>query len=106
MRDLGLNKTHYVKLGFMKKELAYPEFPIDVLMPDNVADTLRSIISFKVELNEDGLADINVKAKRKTLDKAKNVKLPYSVETPYGKIHRCQDRVLPSQEKTLPLQSL
>ncbi len=85
MRDLGLNKTHYVKLGFMKKELAYPEFPIDVLMPDNVADTLRSIISFKVELNEDGLADINVKAKRKTLDKAKNVKLPYSVETPYGK---------------------
>ncbi len=84
IRDLGLNKTHYVKLGLLKKELAYPDFPIDVMTSDNIADTLRTSVVFKVELDKDGLADIKVKAKRKTIGKVKEAKLPYTFKTPYG----------------------
>ncbi len=84
IRDLGLNKTHYVKLGFLKKQLSYPDFPIDIKFYENIADTLSASLKFKVEVNEDGTTDINVKDEHGKIGKVKDVKLPYTFNTPYG----------------------
>lgn len=85
IRDLGLNKLHYVKTGFLKKTLSYPDFPIDVTAPEGQIDTLRTAINFKVSVSESGLADIKAKADGKTVAKVSDVKLPHTVDTPYGK---------------------
>ncbi len=84
VRDLGINKLHYVKPGFLQKELAYPKFPIDITAKEGVIDTLRTALSFKVSLDADGTATIKTKAKGKTVAKDKGVKLPFTVKTPYG----------------------
>lgn len=83
VKSLGINKMHYVRTGFLKSELAYPEFPIDVDAP-GIADTLRTTLVFKVKVDEKGVADITVKAKRETLAELENVKLPTVVKTDYG----------------------
>ena len=84
VKDLGLNKLHYVKKGFLNNVLTYPKYPIDVTTSANVADTLRPTLTFKVSVDKKGLADINVKGPDGKLAKAKDVKLPYTVKTQYG----------------------
>lgn len=84
VRDLGLNKTHYVRLGFLKKELAYPEFPIDVYAPEGLCDTLRVGLAFRVKVDKKGLADVTIIAKGDKIDREKDVKLPHTFKTPYG----------------------
>lgn len=85
VRDLGINKSHYVRKGFLKSELEYPDFPVDVTPAPGTIDTLRTAISFKVKVGKDGLADIKIKAKKETLEKVEDVKLPYTADLPYGK---------------------
>ncbi len=84
-KALDLNKQHYVTTGFLKTSLAYPNFPIDVLAP-GVADTINTSLSFKVNVEKDGLAEIKVKGGPRNKYKAKfsDVRLPYSIKTPYG----------------------
>lgn len=82
-RTLQLNKMHTVKDGFLKSHLAYPEFPIDIEAP-GIADTLRSVLVFKIKVNEEGYADIKVKVKRDKIADVKDVKLPAVVKTIYG----------------------
>lgn len=83
-RDLGLNKTHYVRTGFLRSELAYPNFPIDVYPASGIVDTLKSVVSFKIKVNEDGKAKIKVKGKYGTIDEVKDVTLPYTFKTYLG----------------------
>ncbi len=85
IRDLGLNRTHWVKTGFLKKELAYPNFPIDVYPAEGIADTLRTALVFRVEVGDDQLANIKINAKRTTLHDVEGIKLPHTFDTPYGK---------------------
>ncbi len=82
-KELGINKLHYVRDGFLKGHLAFPEFPVDVVAP-GVADTLMSTLYFKIKVNEKGLADIKVKVKRETLADVEDVKLPAQIHTDYG----------------------
>lgn len=82
-KTLQINKMHYVKTGLLGNELAYPTFPVDVVAP-GVADTLRTTLAFKIKVNDKGVADIKVKAKRSTVAKVEDVKLPATVKTPYG----------------------
>lgn len=85
VRDLGLNSKHFVKTGFLRKELTYPDFPIDVTTSAGVADTLREPLAFSVDVAKNGVADITVKKGRfGSLAKARKVKLPYTIDTPYG----------------------
>ena len=83
VKALGINKMHYVRTGFLKTALAYPDFPIDVDAP-GIADTLRTTLVFKVKVDEKGAADITVKAKKETLAELEDVKLPTVVKTEYG----------------------
>ncbi|MDE5750478.1 MAG: hypothetical protein K2H87_06895, partial [Duncaniella sp.] len=99
-KDLQLNKTHIVKAGFMKSYLAYPDFPIDVTTAPGVADTLSVSLSFKVMVNEKGMADITVKRPKKpTYAKVDDVKLPYEVKTPYGNYTVVTTPSFPNGEK-------
>ncbi len=84
IRNLGLNKTHYVRLGFLKKELSYPNFPIDVKFDESIADTLSVMMNFKITVKENGLADVRIKAKRETLEDVEEITLPHTFDTPYG----------------------
>ncbi|WP_297063999.1 tyrosine-protein kinase [uncultured Duncaniella sp.] len=82
-KELGINKLHYVRDGFLKSHLAFPEFPVDVVAP-GIADTLMSTIVFKIKVDENGLADIEAKVKRDVIADVEDVKLPAQVKTIYG----------------------
>lgn len=84
VRDLGLNRTHYVRTGFLKSDIAYPDFPIDVYPATGIIDTLRTSIVFKVQVHDDGLADVRIKAKGDVVEKVSGIKLPHTFNTPYG----------------------
>ncbi len=84
-KALGLDRTHYVRPAFLKSFLAYPEYPVDVVMAPGMADTLTMSYSFKVKVDKDGLSDIKVKnGLRETIADVKDVKLPYVVKTDRG----------------------
>lgn len=80
---LQINKTHYVRDGFLMSHLAYPEFPIDVVAPE-IADTLRTVVTFKIKVDKNGRADIKAKAKRHTIAELEDVTLPAMINTSYG----------------------
>lgn len=83
VKELDINKIHYVRDGFMKAHLAYPEFPVDVVAP-GVADTLGTGIYFTISVNKDGKADIKAKANKKTIADESGVTLPTLLKTEYG----------------------
>ncbi|MDE5826851.1 MAG: hypothetical protein K2H57_04700 [Duncaniella sp.] len=82
-RELGINELHYVSDGFLKKHLAFPDFPIDVVAP-GIADTLMSTVTFKIKVNKEGLADIKAKVKSDVIAEVEDVKLPVTLNTAYG----------------------
>lgn len=84
-KDLGINVQHTVKTGFMRWELAYPEYPVDVTTDAAIIDTLRTGIKFKIKVDEQGKADIEAKIKRNVVAEVKDATLPATVDTPLGK---------------------
>lgn len=81
--DLGINKEHFVKDGFLKQHLAYPDFPVDVVAP-GVADTLGTTVIFTVKINEKGEASVKAKARKETVGELKDTRLPAKLSTVYG----------------------
>lgn len=84
-KDLGLNVTHKVKTGLLTSKLAYPDFPVQVSAPEELLDTLKIGVVFKIKINKDGKADIKTKIKKKTYSEVENVSLPTTINTPLGK---------------------
>ena len=97
-KSLGLNKTHYLRLGIMNNLLLYPEWPIDVYASEEMLDTLSRTFSFKVSVDEKGLADIVVRGPEHYKEKYKDVKLPYNVATPYGEFTVDRTKYFPKGE--------
>lgn len=86
VKELGLNRTYYVKTGFMRKYDAYKETPITLNAPNEVFDTLSVGFSVKVKVNAEG-NKIEVKAKKglfKTLAEVTAEKFPVTLKTDYG----------------------
>lgn len=84
-KDLGINKLHVVKTGFLSKKLEYPTYPVDVCADQQIIDTLSAVLTFKVDIAKGaGKADIEVKANNKKIAEVENVKLPATVKTDYG----------------------
>lgn len=84
-KKLGTNISYKVNRQFLTNELAYPEHPIEVTPEAGMLDTLESVISFRVKIDKQGKAKITGKMRRNTVAKAKNVTLPYTIDTPLGK---------------------
>lgn len=85
-KSLGLNRSHYVSTGFLRKYHAFPDFPVDVEATAGIADTLGVTLRFKVVVSADGLTDIKVYNTRKNdlIAKADDVKLPHMLHTDLG----------------------
>ena len=84
VKDLGINQTHMVKRGLLKRIDVYPNAPLEVITAPELPDTLSTGIFFKVRVNEKGLASVEAKAKRKTIAEVKNQPLPIVMHTKYG----------------------
>ena len=83
--ELGINKIHYVKTGFLTKSLEYPSFPVDVYADNQTIDTLSTILNFKVEVSKGATnADIEVRKGGKKIAELEGASLPASVKTDYG----------------------
>lgn len=101
VRDLGINVSHVVKTGFLKNELAYPDFPVQVTAAPGIVDTLRRTVAFSIDVNEKGKADIKAKVKRSTVAKIKDATLPAVVKTPLGEFTvATTDSYVPGTELT------
>ena len=100
MRDLNLNRTHFVHEGFLRNILTYPDYPIDVYPTAGICDTLRTTLTFKVKVKENGDTKINVKNSRKeTVGDVKDVKLPYTLDTRYGQFTVAKTEYFPKNEE-------
>ncbi len=84
VKTLATNKVHKVRRGFLDNEFAYPHYPLDVYAAPGIIDTLRTAITFKVDVDEKGLASVKAKAKREVVAKVKDKPLPVTVQTIYG----------------------
>lgn len=84
-RNLGIYKAHYVKKGLLGGYLAYPDFPVDVTADSSLLDTLNTTMTFKVNVGKDGKADIKMYADGKKIGQEKNLRLPVSLNTKYGR---------------------
>ncbi len=83
-RSLGINQKHIIHKGFMDNEFVFKDYPVEVQAPEALLDTLSHSLLFKVDINREGLADIKVKVRKKTVSKEEDVRLPYTVKTPLG----------------------
>ncbi|MBD5174665.1 MAG: polysaccharide biosynthesis tyrosine autokinase [Bacteroidales bacterium] len=83
-KELGINVQYYVREGFMRYELSYPNHPVSVTPQAGMVDTLSMLVDFKIDVNEKGEAAIQAKMRREKIIDVKNVRLPYTAETVLG----------------------
>ncbi len=98
VRDLGTNITYKYHKNPFVKELAYPNHQIEVVPQAGMLDTLERGITFKISVNEKGVADISAKMKRSIVAKAKKVSLPYTLSTPLGDFTFAKTSTYPAGE--------
>ncbi len=84
VKELGLNKMHYLRLGILNNDLLYPDWPVEVYASEATLDTLRYSLNFRIAVQKDGKADIKIKGPFSYSEKLKEVQLPHTVKTPYG----------------------
>lgn len=84
VKKLGINVNHVVKKGFLTKEFAYPQFPIDIHADKAIYDTLTSTIKAKIDVDEEGLVTAELKVKSDVIGEVEDAKLPVTLSTPYG----------------------
>ncbi len=83
-RRLKLNRTYVEDKGWFKpKKSHYNSTPIEVIAPEEMFDTLSSV-KFKIDVNKQGLANINVTSGKDKLANLKDSKLPATFKTSYG----------------------
>lgn len=83
-KKLGINQQHYVKKGLIGRILTYPDAPLEVIAAPELSDTIRTGLTFKVKVDEQGYADIEAIAKKKTIAEVTHKKLPINLNTVYG----------------------
>lgn len=85
VKELGINKLHTVKTGFLSNKLEYPDYPVDVYCDESIIDTLSAGLDFKVKVYPGTLhADVTMKANGKEVKEVNNAQLPVALETVYG----------------------
>lgn len=99
VKALGLNISYTTRKNIFNTETTYPDHPLELIPASGVIDTLKTSINFKVTVNKDGATDITAKIRRKTVAKAKNVTLPYSMKTPLGLFTIAKTKTFPEGKK-------
>ncbi len=84
-KELGLDRKRVFRSGFMEKVTMVEDYPLDILVPPQFADTTRVSLYFNVKVNDKGRAKVKVIGPNDTkLAKIDNASLPLEVKTPYG----------------------
>lgn len=85
-RDLGLDKIHTVYPSFLSKRIEYEKFPVEVITPEQFADTASVTLSFKVKVSEKGDVDAVVKylEEKETLADIEDGRFPVKITTRFG----------------------
>ena len=97
-RKLGLNIQYYVRHGFLNTTRSFPDYPVSVQPQAGITDTLRTGIQFKVKVKADGRASIEAKLKRSVVAEAKDVTLPFTIDTPIGQFTFAKTATYPANE--------
>lgn len=85
VKELQLNCKYTVKPTFYETLEPWGDTPVRLDFDHSIADTLSIPLLFKLKINENRTADISLKIKRKKIIDEKNVSLPASFDTPFGK---------------------
>ena len=84
VKQLKLNRKYTEDKGFFKpKKDHYNSSPIEIIAPEEMFDTLSNI-SFKIDVNKQGLANIKAESGDDKLANIKDCKLPATIKTSYG----------------------
>ena len=83
-KELGLNVSYRTRTGFLRDEFQFTGYPVALKCDPSIPDTIRTGLSFKVKVNDKGLADVTVKARKKTVAEVEDAAFPVNVKTPYG----------------------
>lgn len=97
-RKLGLNIQYYVRHGFLNTTRSFPDYPVSVQPQAGITDTLRTGVQFKVKVKPDGRASIEAQMKRRTVAEAKDVTLPFTLDTPAGQFTFAKTATYPANE--------
>ncbi|MDE6086130.1 MAG: hypothetical protein K2G40_07005, partial [Muribaculaceae bacterium] len=85
VQDLGINVGYAVKKNFLKQENIYDNPPIILQYDTNIADTLGVGLTFELDVDDKGTADITVRGRKdKKIATFKEQPLPAVIEIPYG----------------------
>ena len=84
VKDLGLHKSHLVKDGFMNTNFYYTDYPVEVSITPEIADTLRSTLMFIMNVSDNGHVKVRAKADGEDIAKAEADALPMSLDTEFG----------------------
>lgn len=84
-KELGLDRKRYIREGIRLLDFKYDEYPLDVVIPAEFADTTTIEIIVKTKINKEGNADYaKVIYDGSTVAEKKNVPLPLTLSTEYG----------------------
>ena len=85
VKSLKLNRTYTErKPWYMPDRDHYNSSPVEVIAPEEMFDTLTTVLKFKIDLDKQGLATIKATNGKNVLAELKSAALPTTVKTPYG----------------------
>ncbi len=98
--QLHINRRYVERKSLLKRIDHYNDSPIEIDAPDALFDTLSVTMTFKIKVDEKGLASVTVKKGMfKTLAQVEGLKMPATVKTPYGIFSvRTTGRYVPRKE--------
>ena len=83
-KRLKINRRYIEDKGWFKPQIDhYNNSPIEVIAPEEMFDTLSSV-TFKIDVNKQGQANIKANSGKTKLINAKNCRLPATFKTLYG----------------------
>lgn len=83
-KDLGFNVSYTFKDGLFKEVPLYQKMPFVLKCDSTIADTIKTALTFKLEVDKNGLLSGEVKKEKDLLSEIKDEEFPVKVETPYG----------------------
>lgn len=97
VKNLRLNVVHKIRHDFLDRSFCYKDYPVDIYCDAAIPDTLRTSISFKVSVGDDGR--VKVKAKSPGLGviaEISDARFPVAVNTPLGRYVLNKTKYLPA----------
>jgi len=85
VKDLNLHKSHLVKDGFMRTNFYYEDYPVELSISPEIADTLRQTLIFIVNVNKHGGVKVKTQVDGETISKVEADGFPLAVDTEYGR---------------------